>query len=101
MESTNNLSHLFAETQDLLAKLSTHRVPELAGLREKLENSMADAKDALKLQRASDQVNMRDVAASFNDYVTNYPWIALATGVLIASTIGILATKATKRSLHH
>jgi len=41
------------------------------------------------------------VAASFNDYVQNYPWIALATGVLVASSIGILATRATKRSLHH
>jgi ElaB/YqjD/DUF883 family membrane-anchored ribosome-binding protein len=46
-------------------------------------------------------VKVRDVAASFNDYVQNYPWIALATGVLVASSIGILATRATKRSLHH
>jgi ElaB/YqjD/DUF883 family membrane-anchored ribosome-binding protein len=45
-------------------------------------------------------VKVRHVAAAFNDYVQNYPWIALATGILVASTIGILATSATKRSLH-
>jgi hypothetical protein len=33
--------------------------------------------------------------------VKHYPWMALATGVLVASTIGILATNATKRSVHH
>jgi len=40
------------------------------------------------------------VAASFNDYVRRYPWMALATGVLVASTVGIMATSATKRSLN-
>ena len=106
MESAD-LDHLLDETQLLLAKLRAHRVPALQGLRDKLEASMASVKDALKKnrdddrERDSERMKIRDVAASFNDYVTNYPWVALATGILIASTIGILATKATKRSLNH
>ena len=43
-------------------------------------------------------MKVRDVAGSLNDYVREYPWLALATGVLIATTIGILSTTATKRS---
>jgi hypothetical protein len=44
---------------------------------------------------------VRDLAGSLNDYVRSYPWLALATGVLVASSVGILATHATKRSYHH
>jgi len=36
-----------------------------------------------------------------NDYVQRFPWLALATGVLVASSVGILATSATKRSHRH
>jgi ElaB/YqjD/DUF883 family membrane-anchored ribosome-binding protein len=99
MNSARELNDLFNETEKLLAKLAD-RGPDIQELRERLDKSMANTRDALK-QRRDEHVKVRDVAASFNDYVQNYPWLALATGVLVASSIGILATSATRRSLHH
>ena len=101
MDSTHKLNDLFDQTEKLLAKLADQRGPDIQQLREKLHRSMGQTRIALKRAPARQHVKVRDVAASFNDYVQNYPWIALATGVLVASSIGILATRATKRSLHH
>jgi len=100
MDSAHKLNDLFDQTEKLLAKLADQRGPEIQQLREKLHRSMGQTRVALKSAPPRQHVKVRDVAASLNDYVQNYPWLALATGVLVASSIGILATRATKRSLH-
>jgi ElaB/YqjD/DUF883 family membrane-anchored ribosome-binding protein len=103
--SARKLDNLFEQTEKLLSKLADERGPEIQQLRDRLDRSMTQTRVALKRQPKRqpprDHVHVSDVAASFNDYVRHYPWVALATGVLVASTIGILATSATKRSLHH
>jgi ElaB/YqjD/DUF883 family membrane-anchored ribosome-binding protein len=101
MDSAHQLNELFDQTEKLLAKLSNERGPEIQELRERLGKSMAQTRDALNDNHSSEHVKVRDVAASLNDYVRNHPWVALATGVLVASTIGILSTSATRRSMHH
>lgn len=105
MDSTHKLNELFDQTERLLAKLADERGPEIQEARDRLGKSMAQTREALKddrdSERHSEHVKVRDVAASLNDYVRNYPWVALVTGVLVASTIGILSTKATRRSMHH
>lgn len=106
MDSTNELHQLINETEKLLAKLSDEDTPEIQKLRHRLGKSMAQTKDALDdiaptANGPSAHVKVRHVAASFNDYVRNHPWLALATGVLVASSIGILSTSATRRSMHH
>jgi ElaB/YqjD/DUF883 family membrane-anchored ribosome-binding protein len=101
MDAAHKLNDLFNQTEKLLAKLADERGPEIQELRQRLDRSMEQTRVALKTKPPRENVKVRDVAASFNDYVKNYPWVALATGVLVASTIGILATNATKRSLHH
>jgi ElaB/YqjD/DUF883 family membrane-anchored ribosome-binding protein len=97
----SKLNDLFDQTEKLLDQLADQSGPEIQRLREKLHRSIGETRGALQSVPARERVKVRDVAASFNDYVQNYPWIALATGVLVASSIGILATRATKRSLHH
>ncbi len=102
MDRTRKLNRLLSETEVLLDRLPAERTPELQEVRDRLEHSMTQTKDAISQQPA--HVNIRDVAGSLNDYVKKHPWMALATGVLVASTIGILATSAAKRSLssqHH
>ena len=101
MDSAQKLNNLFDQTEKLLAKLADQRGPEIQALRERLDRSMEQTRVALNNSPPREHVKVRHVAASFNDYVQNYPWIALATGVLVASTIGILATSATRRSLKH
>ena len=101
MDSTHKLNELFDQTEKLLAKLADERGPEIQEARDRLGKSMAQTREALKNGGRSEHVKVRHVAASLNDYVRNYPWLALMTGVLLASTIGILSTSATRRSLHH
>jgi ElaB/YqjD/DUF883 family membrane-anchored ribosome-binding protein len=101
MDSAQKLNNLFDQTEKLLAKLADERGPEIQELRDRLDRSMERTRVALKSNPPPEHVKVRHVAASLNDYVKNYPWMALATGVLVASTIGILATNATKRSAHH
>jgi ElaB/YqjD/DUF883 family membrane-anchored ribosome-binding protein len=100
MDPAHRLNDLFDQTEELLATLADQRGPEIQELRAKLHRTMGQTRGALKSPAARQHVKVRDVAASFNDYVQNYPWIALATGILVASSIGILATRATRRSLH-
>jgi ElaB/YqjD/DUF883 family membrane-anchored ribosome-binding protein len=101
MDPTQKLNELFDQTEKLLAKLADQRGPEIQEARDRLGKSMAQTREALNNGGHPEHVKVRDVAASLNDYVRNYPWIALLTGVLVASTIGILSTSATRRSLHH
>jgi ElaB/YqjD/DUF883 family membrane-anchored ribosome-binding protein len=107
MDSVHKLNDLFDQTEKLLAKLADERGPEIQELRARLGKSMARTREALKEKHASgnghssEHVKVRHVAASLNDYVRKYPWVALATGILVASTIGILSTSATRRSMHH
>ena len=101
MDGAHKLNDLFDQTEKLLAKLADQRGPEIQELREKLHRSMGQTRVALSRAPAREHVKVRDVAASLNDYVRNYPWVALMTGVLVASTIGILSTSATRRSMHH
>jgi ElaB/YqjD/DUF883 family membrane-anchored ribosome-binding protein len=101
MRATQKLDNLFDQTEKLLAKLADERGPEIQELRQRLDRSIEKTRMALRENPPPEHVKVRHVAASLNEYVHNYPWVALATGVLVASTIGILATSATRRSLNH
>jgi ElaB/YqjD/DUF883 family membrane-anchored ribosome-binding protein len=105
MDSAQKLNELFTQTEKLLAKLADDGRADVQEIRDRLNKSMAKTKTSLQQQpppkrQRPQHVKVRDIAGSFNDYVQNHPWMALATGVLLASTIGILSTSATKRSLH-
>ena len=108
MNTTRQLNKLIDETEGLLAEISDEHSPHIEAVRERLAKSLERTKSVLNGQRSDNEprddgqhVKVRHVAASLNDYVKGYPWLALATGVLVASTIGILATSATKRSYNH
>jgi ElaB/YqjD/DUF883 family membrane-anchored ribosome-binding protein len=114
MDSVRKLKQLVADTEELLAEIADEHSPEIQDLRKRLNASIKgtksflsshrddkDAKDKNGKAQPSEHVKVRHVAASVNEYVRGYPWLALATGVLVASTMGILATSATRRSLDH
>jgi ElaB/YqjD/DUF883 family membrane-anchored ribosome-binding protein len=99
MDSASKLNELVNDTEELLAELGDKHGAEIDDLRTRLLSSIDKTRSAIdKQQRNGSQVKVRDVALSLNEYVQEYPWLALATGVLLASTVGILATAATRRS---
>jgi ElaB/YqjD/DUF883 family membrane-anchored ribosome-binding protein len=101
MDSARKLNQLVTDTEELLAEIDDERSPEIEKLRQRLTASIQKTKSLLETERGNGNghVKVRHVAASVNDYVRDYPWVALATGILLASTVGILATSATRRSL--
>jgi ElaB/YqjD/DUF883 family membrane-anchored ribosome-binding protein len=113
MDSKRKLKQLVTDTEELLQEIVDERSPEIANLRKRLNDSIKSTKSYLQSRHDADgdqsqdkghrdqHVKVRHVAASVNEYVRGYPWLALATGVLVASTLGILATSATRRSLDH
>jgi ElaB/YqjD/DUF883 family membrane-anchored ribosome-binding protein len=114
MDSKQKLKQLVTDTEELLHEIVDQRAPEIVNLRKRLNDSIKSTKSFLHSHHHEDDssesednghrdshVKVRHVAASVNEYVRGYPWLALATGVLVASTLGILATSATRRSLDH
>jgi ElaB/YqjD/DUF883 family membrane-anchored ribosome-binding protein len=108
MNTTRQLNKLIDETEGLLAEIADERSPPIEAVRHRLTQSLERTKSVLNDHRKGNEprgdaqhLKVRHVAASVNDYVKGYPWLALATGILVASTIGILATSATKRSYDH
>ena len=113
MDASKKLKQLVTDTEELLAEIADEHSPEIQQLRKRLNESIKSTKSYLQVHRHSEDngrsdedhhdspVKVRHVAASVNEYVRGYPWLALATGVLVASTLGIMATSATRRSLDH
>jgi ElaB/YqjD/DUF883 family membrane-anchored ribosome-binding protein len=109
MDAARKLNRLVHETEELLESIAQERAPQIEEARHRLEESLAQTKSAIRAERHNgsrrerddSRVKVRDVAGSLNDYVRHFPWLALATGVLVASSVGILATSATKRSHRH
>jgi ElaB/YqjD/DUF883 family membrane-anchored ribosome-binding protein len=109
MSTASKLNKLMRETEELLEQIAEERAPHIQRLRDRLQDSLEQTKSAIAEERdngnGSDrpeaQMKVRDLAGSLNDYVHTYPWLALATGVLVASSMGILARHATKRSYQH
>ena len=116
MDAVRKLNKLMSETEELLDSLANERGPKIDAVRERLIESLERTKRAIAEQRRNRKnghsdddedeeddasIGVRDLAGSLNDYVRRHPWLALATGVLVATSAGILATSATKRSYRH
>jgi ElaB/YqjD/DUF883 family membrane-anchored ribosome-binding protein len=116
MDAARKLERLMSDTEELLDNLAEEQGPKIDAVRARLLDSLDKTKRAIAGQRSDRQnsdagededeyeevsIGVRDLAGSLNDYVRRYPWLALATGVLVAATAGILATAATKRSYRH
>jgi ElaB/YqjD/DUF883 family membrane-anchored ribosome-binding protein len=119
MDAARKLKKLVDDTEELLETLADEQGPKIDAVRERLLVSLERTKRAIAEQRrnrkdgkngqARDEedeeddtsIGVRDLAGSLNDYVRTHPWIALATGILVATSAGILATSATKRSYRH
>jgi ElaB/YqjD/DUF883 family membrane-anchored ribosome-binding protein len=111
MSTAGKLNRLMRETEDLLEQIESESSPQIDRVRERLQDSLERTRSAIAEERGPENGNgagrpeqhlkVRDLAGSLNDYVHRYPWLALATGVLVASSVGILATRATKRSFLH
>jgi ElaB/YqjD/DUF883 family membrane-anchored ribosome-binding protein len=91
MENAAKLDDLIDGAEELLIKLADAGNPEIQQLRDRVDHAIGDARRALALRGEQESVQLRDIANTIDDYVRDYPWLAVATGILVAGTIGFIA----------
>jgi ElaB/YqjD/DUF883 family membrane-anchored ribosome-binding protein len=91
MENAAKLDELIDGAEELLIKLAEAGNPEIQQLRDRVDQAIGDARRALAQRGDEDSVQLRDIANTIDDYIRDYPWLAVATGILVAGTIGFIA----------
>jgi len=100
VEKINKLDQLIDGAEELLTKLADAHNPDVQTLRDRVDRAIVDAKRAIAQQDDQASMQLRDIANTIDDYVRDYPWLAVATGVLVAGTVGFIAgtVKAPRRN---
>jgi ElaB/YqjD/DUF883 family membrane-anchored ribosome-binding protein len=91
MGKAGKLDELIDGAEELLIKLSDTHNPEAQRLRDRVDYAIGDARRAIAKQSDQTPVRLRDIARSIDDYIRDYPWLAVATGVLAAGTVAFIA----------
>jgi ElaB/YqjD/DUF883 family membrane-anchored ribosome-binding protein len=93
MKDSKELDSLIQDVEELIATLGNGQSPEVRELRRRVQ----DALDSVEAQRKSATRKIRRYAASVDRYITGYPRLGFATGVVVGGLIvyitGLLSPK--------
>jgi ElaB/YqjD/DUF883 family membrane-anchored ribosome-binding protein len=85
-----DLRQVIADAEELL-KLTASEVGDSAvGLRERLQQRMADAKHSLLTLQATATEKAKAAGHAADDYVHDHPWQAVALGAGVGLVVGLL-----------
>ncbi len=88
-EKIDKLDALIDGAEDLLTRLADAHDPQIQLLRDRVDHAIGDARRALA-QRGGAAMQLRDIANTLDDYVRDYPWLAVTTGILVAGAVGFI-----------
>ncbi len=91
MDRASRLDELIDGAEELLTNLTDAHDPEIQKLRDRVDEAILEARRAIATPNDELSVKLRDIAHTVDDYVRDYPWLAVATGVLVAGTIAFIA----------
>jgi ElaB/YqjD/DUF883 family membrane-anchored ribosome-binding protein len=91
MSKPDELDQLIDDSEELLTKLADAHDPEIQRLRDRVDEAVRDARRSLQESENTGSVGLGELARTIDDYVHDHPWLALATGVLAASTVAYIA----------
>ena len=97
LETPRQFQQLINEVDELLARLDDEHSPQLDELRSRVEATMSQAKSALRKQGQSTASQVRHYAGVADDYITGYPRMAFASGILLGVVLGFIAASARAR----
>ena len=90
MNKLDRLDELIDGAEGLLTQLADAHDPNIQWLRDRVDQGVADAKRALS--RNDDPTGrLREIAVAVDDYVRDYPWLAVLAGVVVAGTVAYIA----------
>ena len=91
MDKLEKLDELIDGAEELLIQLADAHDPNIQRLRDRVDHAIADATRTLSRQDDEASLRLRDIANSIDDYVRDYPWLAVLTGVLVAGAVAFVA----------
>jgi ElaB/YqjD/DUF883 family membrane-anchored ribosome-binding protein len=91
MDKLERLDELIDGAEELLIQLADAHDPNIQRLRDRVDHAIADATRTLSRQDDEASLRLRDIANSIDDYVRDYPWLALIAGALVAGTVAFIA----------
>lgn len=91
MEKAAKLDELIDGAEELLTKLADANNPQIQQLRERVDHAIGDARHTIAQQDDDVSVQLRDIANTIDDFIRDYPWLAVTTGILVAGTVGFIA----------
>jgi ElaB/YqjD/DUF883 family membrane-anchored ribosome-binding protein len=83
MKDSKELESLIQDVEELIANLADDESPQVL----ELKNRVQDAVDSLEARQRSAVRRIRRYAASVDRYITGYPRLGFATGVVIGGLI--------------
>jgi ElaB/YqjD/DUF883 family membrane-anchored ribosome-binding protein len=93
MKDSKQLDSLIQDVEELIATLADDQSPEVRELKRRVQQAV----DSLEAQRQSAARRIRRYAASVDRYITGYPRLGFATGVVVGGLIvyvaGLLSPK--------
>jgi ElaB/YqjD/DUF883 family membrane-anchored ribosome-binding protein len=91
VDKAGKLDELIDGAEDLLTKLADAHNPEIQYLRDRVDQAIRDARRQIARQGETASPQLREIVNIIDDYVRDYPWLALTTGMLVAGTVAYLA----------
>lgn len=91
MEASGTLDELIDGAEELLTRLADNENPEIQHLRDRVDQAIEEARHGFATRGGHTSIRLRDVANTIDDYVRDYPWLAVTTGVLVAGAFGFIA----------
>ena len=90
-EKIDKLDTLIDGAEDLLTRLADAHDPEIQHLRDRVDQAIRNARQAIERQADGTYIGFAAVMNTIDDYVRGYPWLAFVTGVLVAGAVGYVA----------
>jgi ElaB/YqjD/DUF883 family membrane-anchored ribosome-binding protein len=90
LEAQRQFQQLLADVEELLERLDDEHSPQLDKMRAQVEATISEVKAALKRRGEGTAQQVRRYAGLADDYITGYPRIAFASGILLGAALGFL-----------
>jgi ElaB/YqjD/DUF883 family membrane-anchored ribosome-binding protein len=87
MKDSKQLDSLIQDVEELIATLADDQSPHV----QELKGRVQDAVDSLETRRQSATRRIRRYAASVDRYITGYPRLGFATGVVVGGLVVYMA----------
>jgi ElaB/YqjD/DUF883 family membrane-anchored ribosome-binding protein len=88
-----DLRQVIADAEELLKLTAGDMGEKAVGLRDRLQQRMADAKHSLLTLQASATEKAKAAGEAADDYVHDHPWQSMAIGAGVGLLVGLLLSR--------